>query len=220
MMAGEFFEYGMITMKKALFLALMSTIGLSAQANDKLSYDYWQFGYIHSEGELTSDKTGFKIDLVGSFNESTYLRYIAQEQTADIWTDNVAGEVTAKEYSVALGWHTPMGRSTDFFAEVGYLKQDAEGIIPGDTYGNDEDGYLANIGIRSRFAANWEYTVFAGYRDIDFSPYVDEVNHEDDNDSVYGLETRYYFSKLWSVGIAVSEEATGLTSGLNLRFTP
>lgn len=206
-------------MKKALFLALLSSISLTAQANDKLSYDYWQFGYIHSAGETTSDKKGYKIDLVGSFDNSTYLRYIAQEQAADVW-NTVIGEVTAKEYSLAFGWHTPITRSTDFFAEVGYLKQDGEGIIRGDTYGNDEDGYLANIGIRSRFSANWEYTLTAGYRDVDFSPYVDELNHEDDNDTVYGFETHYYFSKLWSVGISVSEEATGLTSGLHLRFTP
>lgn len=207
-------------MKKALLLALMASLGFSAQANDKLKYDYWQFGYIHSAGETTSDKTGFKIDLVGSFNNSTYLRYIIQEQSADIWTNSVSGEVTAKEYSLALGWRTPIGRSTDFFAEAGYLKQDGESITPGDTYGNDEDGYLANIGIRSRFSANWEYTLNAGYRDVDFSPYVNELNHEDDNDTVYGVETHYYFSKLWSVGIAVSEEATGLTSSLQLRFTP
>lgn len=206
-------------MKKALFLALLSSLGLAAQANDKLSYDYWQFGYIHSAGEATSDKTGYKLDLVGSFNDSTYLRYIIQEQTADVW-NTVAGEVTAKEYSLALGWHTPMGRSTDFFAEVGYLKQDGEGILPDDIYGNDEDGYLANIGIRSRLSANWEYTLSAGYRDVDFSSYVDEVNHEDSNDFVYGIETHYYFTKLWSVALAVSEEATGLTSGLYLRFTP
>lgn len=207
-------------MKKALFLALLGSFGLSAQANDKLSYDYWQFGYIHSGGETTSDKTGFKIDLTGSFDDSTYLRYIIQEQSADIWTNSVYGEVTAREYSLALGWHTPMGRSTDFFTEIGYLKQDGEGIIQGDTYGNDEDGYLANVGIRGRFSANWEYTLSAGYRDVDFSPYVDEDNHEDDNDTVYGFETHYYFSKLWSVGVSVSEEATGLTSGLSLRFTP
>lgn len=220
MMAGEFYEYGMITMKKALFLALMSTIGLSAQASDKLSYDYWQIAYVHSGGEATSDKTGYKIDMVGSFNDSTYLRYIIQEQSADVWSAGQQGDVTAKEYSLAFGWHTPMGRSTDFFAEVGYLKQDAENIFAGSVYGNDEDGYLANIGIRGRFSANWEYTVFAGYRDVDFSPYVDEVNHEDDSDAVYGLETRYYFSKLWSIGLSVSEEATGPTSGLQLRFTP
>lgn len=207
-------------MKKALFLALLSSLALSAQASDKLSYDYWQFGYIHSGGETTSDKTGYKIDLTGSFDDSTYLRYIIQEQSADIWTNSVYGEVTAREYSLSFGWHTPMGRSTDFFTEIGYLKQDGEGIIQGDTYGNDEDGYLANIGIRGRLSANWEYTLSAGYRDVDFSPYVNEVNHEDDNDTVYGFETHYYFSKLWSVGISVSEEATGPTSGLSLRFTP
>ncbi|GAA4357429.1 hypothetical protein [Kangiella marina] len=209
-------------MKKHITLAVATALTiaftLSAQASDKLRYDYIDFGYLHSAGERTSDKTGYQFNLSLAFDDTWYVRSTLQSQSADVWTADSKGDVTATEYSMAIGFHVPTSRTDDFFLEAGYLKFDGDGIIPQSTYGNDEDGFLVNTGFRGRLSTSWEYKVFAGYKDYDYSEYVNEALHEDSTSTTYGLEGRYYLSKNWSFGIKVSEEITGLTSGFDFRF--
>ena len=210
-------------MKTILTSVALATLGFatvnSAQASDKIRYDYVDLGYIHSAGERTDDKVGYQLNLSLSFDDTWYVRSTLQSQSADAWnTMGQKGDVTANEYAMAFGFHVPSSRTDDFFMEAGYLKFDGEGIIPQSSYGNDEDGFLANLGFRGRLSTDWEYKIFAGYKDYDYSEYVDEVLHEDSTSTTYGLESRYYMSKNWSFGVKVSEEITGLTSGFDFRF--
>ncbi|AKE51543.1 hypothetical protein [Kangiella geojedonensis] len=206
-------------MKKYITLATLALLmHTAAEANDKLRYDYIDFGYIHSEGERTSDKTGYELNLSLAFDDTWYVRSTLQSQSADVWVAGSQAEVTAKEYEMAFGFHVPSSRTDDFFMEAGYVKFDGDGVIPQTTYGNDEDGFLVNLGLRGRLSTNWEYKLFAGYKDYDFSPYVNEALHEDSTSTTYGLEGRYYLSKNWSFGIKASEEITGLTSGFDFRL--
>ena len=206
-------------MKKYITLAALAlSMHTVAEANDKLRYDYIDFGYIHSEGERTSDKVGYELNLSLAFDDTWYVRSTLQSQSADVWAAGSKGDVTAKEYQMTFGFHVPSSRTDDFFMEAGYVKFDGDGIIPQSTYGNDEDGFLANLGFRGRLSTNWEYKLFAGYKDYDFSEYVNEAQHEDSTSTTYGLEGRYYLSKNWSFGVKVSEEITGLTSGFDFRL--
>lgn len=208
-------------MKKTLIstaVALMAITATSAQANDKIRYNFVDFGYIHSEGELTSDKTGYQFNISQAFDDTWYVAASLQSQSADVWAAGNKGDVTAKEYSMVFGFHVPTTRTDDFFMEAGYAKFDGDGIIPQSTYGNDEDGFLVNLGFRGRLSTNWEYKLFAGYKDFDYSEYVDEVNHEDSDSTTYGIEGRYYLSKNWSFGVKASQEITGLTSGFDFRY--
>lgn len=201
-----------------LSIACATTASSTATASDKLDYDYVDFGYVHSAGERTSDKKGYQLNISQAFDDTWYIRATLQSQSADVWAAGNKGNVTAKEYDLALGFHVPTSRTDDFFFEAGYLKFDGDGIIPQSTYGNDEDGFLANLGFRGRLSTNWEYKLFAGYKDYDYSEYVDEALHEDSTSTRYGIETRYYLSKNWSLGIKASEEITGLTSGFDFRY--
>lgn len=205
-------------MKKALSAALITLAAFAAQANDKISYDYTQFGYVHSAGELTSDKTGYNLDISTSWTESTYLRLNYNEQSADTWVAGNKSKATAKEFGLGLGFHTPITRSTDFVTEIGYFKHDGEKLQNLTPYGNDEDGYFAKFALRTRYSAALEFSTFVGYKDFDYSEYVSEANHEDDSNVIYGIEGRYYLGKSWSMGISASEETTGLTSNLSIRF--
>jgi hypothetical protein len=215
-------KFNLKRMKKILTTAALAVVAIGAttqaQASDKLRYDYVDFGYVHSEGELTSDKAGYQLNLSQAFDDTWYVRATLQSQSADVWAAGNKGNVTAKEYALAFGFHVPSSRTDDFFMEAGYIKFDGDGIIPESTYGNDEDGFMANLGFRGRLSTSWEYKIFAGYKDYDYSEYVDEVLHEDSTSTVYGLESRYYLSKNWSFGLKVSEEITGLTSGFDFRY--
>ncbi len=204
-------------MKKILLGMALAAASLGATANDKLNYSYTQFGLIHSAGELTSDKSGYNFDISLDWTDTFYIRTTYNTQSADVWASDQVADVDATEFSLNLGFHGAMTRSTDFFAELGYLKQDASDVISQTTYGNDEDGFQAKLGLRNRWSANWEYSIFAGYRDIDLSSYVDAARYEDD-DTIYGAELRYYLGKSWSLGLTVGEEATGETAQLNIRF--
>ena len=177
-----------------------------------------QFALVHSAGELTSDKTGYNLDFSGSWGESTYLRFTYNEQSADVWASSLKSKTSAKEFNLGFGFHAPITRSTDFITEVGYLKHDGEKLLAQSTYGNDEDGFYAKFGFRNRFSADIELSAFAGYKDFDYSEYVDEANHEDDSNAIYGFEARYYLSTNSSVGLLISEETTGLTSNLSIRY--
>lgn len=206
-------------MKNLILPAILaSCFTLTANANDKIVYDYLQFGYIHSAGERTSDKKGINIDISASWTDSVYLHTTYNEQSADVWALGISSDVTSRKYTLSLGWHTPFNRTTDFFAELGYLKQDAENIIPQTTFGNDEDGYFTELGIRGRFSADWEYSIFVGYKDFELSSYADVNNHEDLEDTTYGFEARYYLSKRSSIGLTLSQETTGETSLLSYRY--
>lgn len=206
-------------MKKTLILTALTLAPiLAVQASDKLSYEYVDFGYVHSEGELTSDKAGYKLGISESLSEHWYFKAGLQSQSADVWTDGSTADVTAQEYSLAVGFHVPTNRTHDFFMDIGYIKFDGTDIIPQSTYGNDDEGLMANLGLRGRLSTSWEYSVFAGYKDYDYSAYVNEALHEDSNSATYGVEGRYYFSKNWSFGINASQQITGLTSGFDFRY--
>ncbi|WP_251359253.1 hypothetical protein [Kangiella sp. TOML190] len=205
-------------MKKFLFGLAIAAVGLSLSANDKLSYNYVQFGLIHSAGELTSDKSGYNFDISLEWTDSIYWRTRYNTQSADVWAAGQKADVDASEFGLSLGYHGAMTRSSDFFAELGYIRQDATDVIPQSTYGNDEDGFIGTLGVRTRWAADWESSIYASYRDIDISDYVDEARYEDD-DTSYGIEVRYSLSPSWSLGLSIGEEATGDTSQLNIRFS-
>ncbi|RDX38448.1 hypothetical protein DZA50_00245 [Kangiella sp. HD9-110m-PIT-SAG07] len=206
-------------MKKLLIIGAVLFASISTvEADDKLRYDYIDLGYLHSEGERTSDKVGYELNLSLAFDDTWYVRSTLQSQSADVWAAGSKGDVTAKEYEMVFGFHVPSTRTDDFFVEAGYVRFDADGVIPQSTYGNDEEGLLANLGFRGRLSTSWEYKIFAGYKDYDFSPHVNEPLHEDSTSTSYGLEGRYYLSKSWSFGVKVSEEITGLTSGFDFRL--
>lgn len=204
-------------MKKMIFGALLTLSALPLMANDKLSYNYGQFGLIHSAGETTGDKAGYNIDLSFDWTDSVYWRINYNTQSADVWASGQTASVDASEYSLSIGYHGSVTRSSDIFGELGFVKQDAANVIPLTTYGNDEDGFVAKVGLRTRWNAQWETSVFAGYKDVDLSSYVDATRYEDD-DTIYGIDVRYYFTPSFSLGLTIGEEATGETSQLTMRF--
>ncbi|AOE49323.1 hypothetical protein [Kangiella sediminilitoris] len=192
--------------------------GVSAKASDKINYEFIEMGFLHSEGELTSDKSGYQFNISQAFNETWYTRAAVRSQSADVYVTGLTTSVTSKDYTIAVGFHLPSSRTDDFYTEIGYLKFDGSDIVSASTYGNDEEGFMVETGFRGRLSPDWEYKIYAGYKDYDYSKYVDEDLHEDSNSTFYGIESRYYLSKQWSLGVTLSEEITGLTSGLNFRY--
>ena len=87
-------------MKKLLTIATLALASVATQASDKLRYDYIDFGYLHSEGERTSDKTGYELNLSLAFDETWYVRTTLQSQSADVWAAGSSGDVSAKEYEI------------------------------------------------------------------------------------------------------------------------
>lgn len=204
-------------MKKTIITLAIATLGFTANANDKLSYNYAQFGLIHSGGEVTSDKSGYNIEASFDWTPSVYTKIRYNTQSADVWASGTKASVDATEYAISLGYHGAMTRSSDFYGELGLIKQDGQNIISQTTFGNDGDGFFAKLGVRTRWTANWESNIYAGYQDVDLASFVDEARYEDD-DTIFGFEVRYYLDKTWSIGIAAGEEATGATAQINVRM--
>lgn len=208
-------------MNKALFLTpcllLTLLLGTSVEANDKISYSYTQFTLQHGAGELTGDRFGYNFDISLDWTEDFYARFGYDSQTATVWASNQKSDIEAKEYSFSLGYHVAMTRSTDFYAELGYFKQDAAKAIPLATFGNDEDGFLVRLGVRSRFSADWEWGLHAGYKNYDLSPYTDALRHESQDTSLKA-EVRYYFSPSWSMGLSAGDDYNGTTGQIDIRF--
>ncbi|MRX28505.1 outer membrane beta-barrel protein [Kangiella sp. HZ709] len=203
-------------MKKIITALVLSALGFSANANDKLNYNYIQFGFIQSAGELTSDKFGYNFDISFDWTESLYIKTRYNTQSADVYASGLKANSDATEYSFSLGYHAALSRSSDFYGEIGLLKQDGQSLLSQTTFGNDGEGFLAKLGVRTRWSAAWETNLYAGYQDIDLADYVDITSYEDD-DIIFGAELRYYLNKTWSLGLAIGEEATGETSQLTLR---
>lgn len=208
-------------MKNTVLLApcfiLSSLLSTPVDANDKLSYNYTQFALTHGAGERIGDRFGYNFDISLDWTEDFYIRFGYESQSATVWASSQKSDVEAKEYNFSVGYHGAMTRSTDFYAELGYLKQDAAKQIPLSTFGNDEDGFLARLGVRSRFSADWEWGLHAGYKNVDYSPYLDMARHETQDTSIKA-ELRYYFSPDWSIGLSAGDDYSGTTGQIDIRF--
>jgi hypothetical protein len=180
------------------FLGMFSTAAIA----DGLSYNYVQAAYQHVEiddiGGFDVDGDGFAFG--GSFELADDWHVFGSYGTADFDFG-----VDFNELLVGVGFHTAISERTDFVANVSYVSVEVD---VGGFGSADDDGFGAEIGIRSMVSPDFE---LAGY--------ITQVEL-DDSGGETGLrgEAWYSVSETFAVGASIDAADDVTTFGIGGRL--
>lgn len=188
--------------KAATALSLATALlipGISHAAD--LSYDFAEIKYSSKNLDRQADDfTGYDIYLNKSVYDNVYLLFdygIGSINTSQ-------GDLDASGISVGAGYHSPINNKTDLYAEIGFLKSEAE--LAGRS--EDANGFGVGAGVRSKLTDKIEGLVFLNYTDI-----------EDETDTSIDIQLAFEFAQNMQIigGIDFENERTS-NIGLRLNF--
>lgn len=183
------------------------TVLAQQTGNSAFSYDYLDLGY--SEGEIfDEDFSAYGFDAAISITPSFFLQggYSTGESDRSFFTGTGTEPIEVDNFSVGLGYHTPLSRNTDLVAGVSYLG--SEGEFAG--FEEEGDGYGANLGVRTLLTENFEIEGGINYVDGD----------DIDGEVGYDVTARLYLTDQVSLnaGYAEIKEQSGVRAGIRLNF--
>ncbi len=168
------------------------------------SYNYIQGGYqrIDVDGGPVADFDGDGFGLGGSFEIGENWHVNAGYSTVDFGFG-----VDLNQANVGFGFHTGISENTSFFADLSWLRAEADA---GGLGSASDDGYGIAIGLRSNLTDNFELAGHLAYADLGDGA---------DGTSV-GAAAWYNFNKSFAIGLFadVEEDATGYGVGARVYF--
>lgn len=178
-----------------------------SSSNSAFSYNYLDLGY--TEGEIfDEDFSSYGFNAAFSISPNFFLKggYSTGESDRSFFVGNGTEPIEVDNYSLGLGYHTPLSRNTDLVAGVSYLG--SEGEFAG--FREEGDGYGANLGIRTLLTDNVEIEGGINYVDGD----------DIDGEVGYDVTARLYLTDQVSLnaGYAEIKEQSGIRAGVRLNF--
>ena len=166
-------------MKVVLGSAMLALAPLAALADD-MSYSNVDLAYVDTDIDgvnQSADGFGLRGSIGFAQNWFAFAEYATQSvQEVDI--DNIA---------VGVGGHYGLTDTLDLVGRLGYVQVDLS--APGGLNA-DDDGYLADLGLRGRVGDSVELA--GGLRYTDFS--------DGGDDTAFVVGGRFHFNKTWAVG--------------------
>lgn len=163
----------------ASLLALAVATPFAAQAAD-LDYTYFEAGKTWVDADGGADGDGWTGQ--GSVALGSQFHLYGGYGSAKIDDSNIDVDISR----LGVGWNRSINDTSDLVVRANWLDLDA-----GFPYGED-DGYEAEVGMRSGWTPNFETYLAAGYADIS----------RGDGDFYGKLGAQYKFNPMW--GIAAS----------------
>ena len=177
----------------------------SVSAND-ISYDNlslsWNDATIDGDASPDIDLDGFGAGLSFSLNKDWYMKL----DTTMLSGDEAGADFDLDLTTVNFGYHTAVSNNTDFIAELGYARSDAELSFGGVTASEDESAANLVLGFRGMATDSFEWG--ASVQHMDF----------DDSTTFLNLEGRYYFTDNFSLGLEGKFESDINIYALDARF--
>lgn len=160
-----------------LALGLLAALPFAAAAQESsgLNYNYVEGGYVatnldNDNGDIDADGFGGNASVALSDNFHLFGGYATQDtDTFDLFEGGQRVNTDIDQWRVGLGYNLPIASSTDLVARAAYEKFEVDDVtVDGQTYDiNDgDDGYSAEVGVRTAFTDNFEGHAFAGYEDF------------------------------------------------------
>jgi Ax21 family sulfation-dependent quorum factor len=158
-----------------LALSLLAALPLAAHAQQAsgLNYNYVEGGYVatnldNDDSDLDAEGFGGNASLALSDNFHLFGGFSAQESD-DFSFLGQRVETDVNQWRVGLGYNLPIAATTDLVARAAYEKFEVDDVtVDGQRFDvNDgDDGYSAEVGVRTAFTSNFEGHAFAGYEDF------------------------------------------------------
>ena len=191
--------------KKALVFSAMASISsFSAAEQGTFSYNFIGAGYQQAE-ILDEDFSGFGFYGSAAINESFFILGEYSSIESDDQFDIGAGpdDIDATEFSLGIGFHTPISDTVDFVSTLEYAKAEVEssGISA------DGNGYLLSAGVRAMLNDAVEIGGAVSHADI-----------EDSSDTGVGIYGRYYTTDSVSLGLGFSTADDADSFSFDLRL--
>lgn len=189
-------------MKKTLIAALLMTACSSAFADTKNTYDYVDLAYTNVDiKEADASYTGLGLDASKLLTDNIYVagQYFSVED-ADT-TQGVVYDLNLSLLSVAVGYRTEIGASTDAYAQAGYARQKIENDFAfGNQLVSESDsvsGYQLKAGLKHKFG------------DFEGGVFVERLDGSDDVESTtyLGVDGRYAFTDSFHGVVGYSKES-------------
>lgn len=165
-------------MKRPLILLALlaaSPFAASAQNASGLNYNYVEGGYVatnldNNNGDIDADGFGANGSVALSDNFHLFGGFNRQDtDTFELFQGGNRVDTHVNQWRLGVGYNLPIAATTDLVARAAYEKFNVDDItVDGVRYDvNDgDDGYSAEVGLRSALGANFEGTIAAGYQDF------------------------------------------------------
>ncbi len=147
-------------------LALLIPAAASAQGTNQLSYSYVEAGYYRFEGDAKADGVllggsfalGERFHVFGAYADFDWDNDFLDR--FDLDDDFAPFDGNAERWWLGVGYNHSLNDSMDLVARAAYQKDHVSG------FGSD-DGWFAEVGVRSLFTPRLEGYAFAGYEDME-----------------------------------------------------
>lgn len=182
----------------ALTLLAALPFAAAAQSTSGLNYNYVEGGYVatnldNDNGDIDADGFGGNASFALSENFHIFGGFSTQDtDTFELFEGGERVNTDIDQWRVGLGYNLGIGAGTDLVARAAYEKFELDDVtVDGETFDIDdaEDGYSAEVGVRTAFTDHFEGHAFAGYED-----------YGDDADDFYGrLGAQVKFNPRWGI---------------------
>lgn len=189
-------------MLRIIAVLILSAFSASALA-DGLSYNYVQAAFQDVEIDVGgTDVDGDGFGFGGSFEVSESVHIFGSYQSADL-----GGGVDANQLTAGVGWSTGISGNADFVARIGYTDVEIDTGVFGSA---NDDGFVAEIGLRGMAGQNLELAGFISQVELDDSG----------GDTGVRGEAWYSFNESFALGFSmdVADDVTTYGIGGRLYF--
>jgi hypothetical protein len=203
-----------VKFKSKLAISIAATIAASTSAfaddhsQSGPKWDLVEVGYVEADlDDNGSSPSGFSAAFSKSLGKGFYLTGHYRDVSEDVVIFAQSVEVDVSQLSLGAGYRLSVSDSTDVYGQVTYENLEAGASAQGESASEDDNGFGAEIGLRSMVTESLELGAKVGYLDV-----------ADDSDTTFGASAYYYVTNSVAVG-ATYETWDGVDfMGLNLRY--
>lgn len=198
--------------KIALSIAACIAASSSAFADDHMGngpkWDLVEAGYVEGDIDIEdSSPTGFGGAFTKSLGENFYLTGRYRDISEDVTMFGESVELEVSQISLGAGYSVHVTDSTDVFGQVTYENLELGASSGGESASEDDNGFGAEIGVRSMLTDSFELGAKIGYLDI-----------ADESETTFGASAYYYVTDTVAVGATYEMWDDVDFMGINLRY--
>jgi hypothetical protein len=196
-------------MRKQTILASLAALGFAgpALATEGFSYSFVELGWVNQEfDDLDVDADGPGVRASIELTPAFHLFGTYSDQDFDLGAGN---DVNGESLAVGAGYAWSLNPKVDLVGNIAYLRAELDVQITGFGGGSVEDDGLGVAGyVRARPVEQLELTGGLNYVDLD----------DTGDDTYFTVGARFFFTKMFAVGLDVSLNSDTTAYVLGGRF--